>query len=71
MCALLELSTIGSQYRSVHDFPGTMKVADPVVIDFSTPDEKEFVGSRCTIVLNYGESVPCVTVRESFELSRI
>ena len=64
---MLELSAIESNFRSVHDFPGTIIVGAPVVCDPSTSDRIFLWGSHCTIL----ESVPCVTVRGTFEISRI
>lgn len=35
---MLVLSAIESNFRSVHDFPGTITAGAPVVCDPSTPD---------------------------------
>ena len=67
MCAALELSAIESNFRSVHDFPGTIIIDAPVLCDPSTQDKVVLWGSHCTIL----DSVHCMTVRGTFEISRI
>ena len=64
---MLELSAIVPNFRSVHDCPGTIVVGAPAICDPRTPDRMFLWVSHCTIL----ECVHCVTVRGTFEISRI